>query len=189
MVSLAYTLSRFDEELAAFAVNLPGGVGEFYLRPAPVRRADTRRVPAKSVLLRLWCARTVLVCGSWHMHASCHSALCMQKTPSNFCAMWGSCLATSLHTCAWHHLACRQPGCMWLAAWQSERLGLCLAVRRASMSGRGSARCGMRMCRKTCALPACSRWATMQCRSPGRTASTRCGQQSVSPANTALAPP
>ncbi|KAK9835351.1 hypothetical protein WJX81_004228 [Elliptochloris bilobata] len=32
---------RFDEERAAFAVNLPGGSGEFYLRPAVVRRADT----------------------------------------------------------------------------------------------------------------------------------------------------
>lgn len=47
--------SRFDEELAAFAVNLPGGVGEFYLHPAPVRRADTRCVPAKNVHWRLRC--------------------------------------------------------------------------------------------------------------------------------------
>ena len=45
MTGCTHALPRFDEELAAFAVNLPGGVGEFYLRPAPVRRADTRRVP------------------------------------------------------------------------------------------------------------------------------------------------
>ena len=58
------------------------------------------------------------------------------------------------------------------------------AVRRASTSGRGSAPCATRMCRRMCARPACSRWATMRCRSPGRTASTRCGPQSVLPAHT-----
>ena len=45
VVTCAHALHRFDEELAAFAVNLPSGGGEFYLRPATVRRADTRCLP------------------------------------------------------------------------------------------------------------------------------------------------
>lgn len=167
-VNVGYAAVRFDEERSAFAVNLPSGGGEFYLHPAAVRRADTRCVPA---LLRAQQTCTLPCHERRATHAPPLSRLVRRRRAR-------ACSATStnewtgeLSGCA----RCPVAGFTPRPCHMADAVGArARTVRPASTSGRGSAHCATRTCRRTCARPACSRWATTRCRSPGRTASTRC---------------